>query len=281
MGRPFISHGSSEWHSAAIQVLKDKGMEITAKVEDVVSWLDSQRKTSYRLSVLRVEDDTASDVPALPTASRAGGTPYLMPGEAWPTGSTDVPLTFLYQINLSNMPREVRAVMGHDSGLFQLFVDEELPGCSINEDTGYYLVRVLAPEQLTTGEVNTTPPPDDVDVYPACDITGTVKLEDLPNYEDLREMLPGDLKGEVTDKVLELLESDNELFKTESGDKLAGWPHWCQGPEWGKTEDGERYVHVFQFEGQHVDMSVGDSGTLVVQRHPRDPNQWRVGWACC
>ena len=36
-----------------------------------------------------------------------------------------------------------------------------------------------------------------------------------------------------------------------------------------------------QIEGDIIPFAIGDSGTLLVQRHPESPDTWGVSWACC
>lgn len=50
---------------------------------------------------------------------------------------------------------------------------------------------------------------------------------------------------------------DHEIVETEAGDKLAGWPRWCQGADWAQDEtSGDKYVQLLQLEVscyQHMD----------------------------
>ena len=50
------------------------------------------------------------------------------------------------------------------------------------------------------------------------------------------------------------------LYATQSGDKLMGWPNWCQGPEWAKTGAGQRYLQVVQVRSGGRREALGQAG---------------------
>lgn len=67
------------------------------------------------------EDKTSPDYPI--TSSRVGGLPALLPDEPWP----NMKMQFLYQINLSTIPKRLQLILGTE-GLLQLFWEIESGG---------------------------------------------------------------------------------------------------------------------------------------------------------
>jgi hypothetical protein len=41
------------------------------------------------------------------------------------------------------------------------------------------------------------------------------------------------------------------------------------------------HAQLMQLEGEVVNFAVGDSGTLLMQRHPHNRSEWDITWACC
>eukprot|EP00198_Chlamydomonas_reinhardtii_P007541 XP_001696878.1 predicted protein [Chlamydomonas reinhardtii] len=210
--------------------------------------------------------------------SKIGGLPYLLPDEEWPTNNGDG-LSFLWQFRLQELPGPVRAALGHSSGLMQLFISEAL-----DEDEGqWYLLRVVTESQLQPrdpADVAAQLPHEHFELYPEKAVLGFDRVMDCPCSEDALSDLPPGVDDHQAAVVLDRLSSAG-LYATQSGDKLMGWPNWCQGPEWAKTGAGQRYLQVVQVEGTLVPFAVGDSGTLVLQRHPTDVATWGISWACC
>mmetsp|Transcript_15208 Transcript_15208/g.32964 ORF Transcript_15208/g.32964 Transcript_15208/m.32964 type:complete len:285 (+) Transcript_15208:101-955(+) len=283
MGRPFQDGAPSDWCQSAVTSLEEQGTNINGAIEQIICWIDRQHKPGFHFEVNEV-DDEGREGPC-PTGSRIGGRPFLLPGESWPcVEGSDKKMSFVYQIRLDSMPREVQDAMGHTSGLFQVFFDTDLPGFDINNDKGYYLVRVVPQEEIDVAEGSVrdvSVPPGLVMLSPCCEITGVTPCVDLPHVDDVLDMMPEELKqAEGASDVAYALQ-DAEVMMPHGGDKLAGWPDWCQGPEWGLTDEGGHFVHVMQVEASHTrNLMIGDAGTLIIQRHPTDANHWRLGWAC-
>ncbi|KAG2488754.1 hypothetical protein HYH03_012752 [Edaphochlamys debaryana] len=294
----------AEWLAKAKQSLESAGIvteENEPTVSAVLEYVIGQRRAAFHISV----DEEASDAPDL-LSSRVGGLPYLPPGSTWPVNAGTA-LTHLWQLRVAELPAAVQLELGHSRGLLQLFIADTL------DDAGgdWYVFRVLDESQLVPrdrseiavpgqarrrrpaggsgsesgaeggsaepGEDDEVEPPEIMDERA---VSGFERVADWPQREDLMDGLPGGLDAALAGRVVEML-VDAGLCSTAGGDKLLGWPNWCQGSEWIQTPGGQRYTQVMQVEGSVVPFSVGDSGTLLLQRHPTDFGEWRVSWACC
>lgn len=264
-----------------------EGTESDQKLEvsQFLEALYNQRKTGYSMVVEKPE----ADLPR--TASKIGGLPFLVPDEPWPrtrdaSGNHDPlghEMTFIMQLRIRDMPSDAQALFGVPDGLFQLFYDDDLPGYNINTDHDYYLARVIRPGQVDDASASfNMSRPEEIAVLEEKAVVGYESFDDWPYWEDVEIPDDGGLSRNAMDQIREVLQNAG-LSDNVGGDKLGGYPHWCQGPEWGLIDGtNERYIHLVQFEGEHAqEINIGDSGTMVVQRHPREPDMFKVGWACC
>jgi hypothetical protein len=85
------------------------------------------------------------------TASRFAGTPWLAPGESWPTcGACHRPLALFLQLNLSDLPAELEGRFG--AGLLQFFYcrhtasDGDCPSEGFEPFAKGHLVRLVQPD---------------------------------------------------------------------------------------------------------------------------------------
>lgn len=288
MGRPFLVYSSDgedaspsadettstsgrDWHEEALSLLEDRGYEETEPLHAILRWIYTQRRTAF---LPRVEAVTA---PTGPLETRVGGKPYLRASEEWPTNN-DKPLAFLWQFRVQELPSDVQRVLGISSGLLQVFIDEELDEA---DGKAGHCVRVLDDAELVVhpGAADVVPPRT-VSVFEEKAVLRYQPAEDFPHVDDLYGAVPASLDQTLARDVIDAL-AEQDVLSTVVGDKLLGWPNWCQGAEWVATPDGAQYVQVMQVEGVLVDFTVGDSGTLLIQRHPTDRTEWDVSWACC
>ncbi|KAG2453489.1 hypothetical protein HYH02_001710 [Chlamydomonas schloesseri] len=286
MGRPFIDYeeedatpsgaDSEDWLKLARAVLSELGYgsDGDAGLEGLLTHFASIRKPAWKPR----DGDVPEGAGLSLLDSKIGGLPFLLPDEDWPSNNGDG-LSFLWQFRVQELPGPVRAALGHSTGLMQLFISEAL-----DEDEGrWYLVRVVEESQLRPrdpAQVAAQLPHEHFELYPERAVLGFDRFMDCPCTEDALSDLPPGVGEDQAAVVLDRLASAG-LYGTQSGDKLMGWPNWCQGSEWVEAETGQRYLQVVQVEGTLVPFAVGDSGTLVLQRHPTDRAVWGVSWACC
>lgn len=195
------------------------------------------------------------------TESGFGGLPTLLPGEPWPRCrhcQREMPL--FVQLDLSSLPDSP------GRGLLQLFYcNAHEPHCEVEceawrgNDTSM-LLRVIEPD--------TAPPPSKPRFAAPIKskvIVGFVEKKDQPVDEDLREVC-GVYEG---------------YPKTQSGDKLWGWPAWPQGPEWQRCPIcNERMEQILQLDsGKGLDHQWGDLGSAHIFLCRKHPTQLAFCWA--
>ena len=116
------------------------------------------------------------------TASKFSGTPYLAPGESWPTcPRCGEPMALFLQLDLGALPDELGGELG--SGLLQMFYCVSRRDCPIRGEgrlepfSPYQLLRRVCP---SPGGPPPVPPTFDLEL-PARRITGWEPVEDYPD----------------------------------------------------------------------------------------------------
>ncbi|KXZ56895.1 hypothetical protein GPECTOR_1g807 [Gonium pectorale] len=283
MGKPFLTYEDDDeedehnlsakaWMEAARKALEGHDID-SASLEAALKRICDLRRPAFKPNCEPAPEDGLGLL-----ESKIGGLPYLTPHEAWPTAD-GCPLAHLWQQRVGELPLAVQEALGHCRGLLQVFVLETLDQ---DGDGSWYLVRVLGEEQLAPrprSEVAQALPAELelLDEHRVCSYS---RSYDFPVLDDLLSELTPQLDPDVVADVVNGLQEAN-LYRTLSGDKLLGWPNWCQGPEWCEDERRRRFTQIVQIEGSVVDFPVGDSGTLLLQRHPEQRNLWAASWACC
>ncbi len=201
---------------------------------------------------------SVSELQPAPESTRVGGYPYVPATEdfTWPVNSAGEKLTFVLQVNFSELPRLEGTP---ESGLLQWWVDGHSDTWGLTftkEDTGregLYLKHYSA-EQLTEAKY-----PIDAEL-PSEDELGepplfnpeksfgfTAKLDwSLPSGEGvykLEEELRG-LYGELEDA---LYERKLELPFQTNAIQVAGYPHFVQGDPRDSSRPGEFLLQVESF----------------------------------
>ncbi|MBK8269233.1 MAG: DUF1963 domain-containing protein [Planctomycetes bacterium] len=104
---------------------------------------------------------------------------------------------------------------------------------------------------------------------------------DLVNVEcrELGLVMKG-LSNHINDLDMEVAEA---ISSAASGDKLGGWPHWIQSPEYPSCpECGSIMEHFFQIDsGDHLEYMFGDAGCGHITQCPKHRGRFAFGWACC
>ncbi|QDT14522.1 DUF1963 domain-containing protein [Alienimonas californiensis] len=248
-------------------------------------WIAKRERPAWRPTV--EEGDGA------PTDSKFAGLPLLAEGEAWPAcGGCGQPLELFLQLDLDALPDELGDRYG--SGLVQLFycTGDCDGGWEPFNSEGVSLCRVLpagagAPAAENPG---TFPPQRIVGWEPLVDRPHGMEHERLGLVTDYHfnavpyrptevicEEVGFRAEGMATAKAIA------ERIAPADGDKLAGWPHWGQGPERPACpECGEAMELLFQLDSEaNVPFMFGDSGVGHVTQCPTHKQVVAFGWACC
>ncbi|GIL73314.1 hypothetical protein Vretimale_4884 [Volvox reticuliferus] len=290
MGRPFILYEEADmsdlspststyqtyemWSQAAIKALDESEIVYRRASSNpamlaILEYLFSKRRVAF-LPICEPAPDRFLSI----YESKIGGVPYLLPSESWPCNNGRG-LTHLWQLRVRDLPAAVRQALGYSQGLLQVFLSE-----SLDEDEGkWYLVRVLDEGQIVYRDASEIVLPPDVNLLDQQRVTSFRCAYDFPLTEDALAAMPGGLDDGMAIYVINMLQEAG-LYSTLPGDKLLGWPRWCQNPEWRLTDEGEAYVQLMQIEDSVAPFTVG-TGTLLLQRHPTDRQQWDASWACC
>jgi hypothetical protein len=217
------------------------------------------------------------------TASKYGGIPWLSQGESWPAcGHCHRAMHLFIQINLRELPPDVGGRFGE--GMIQFFYCKRR---DCVEDCGGKL------------------PPDEMSAVRLVDLDARGRPGFRP--EGPEDLVPAELvvdwkkqidyhpdRGELEDLGIEFTDEERDLFDgwglNETGDKLAGWPAWIQGPESIVCRScGQHMRHAFQFEPHvHLNYSFGqeffdrpvDSGCGWLFQCPEHKGQLAFTWQC-
>ncbi|GLI69168.1 hypothetical protein VaNZ11_013737 [Volvox africanus] len=258
MGRPFILyeepdvtdlslststyHTYEQWCQAALKALDESRSSSNTDVFSLLEYLFSKRRVAF-LPICEAASDRFLSL----YESKIGGVPYLLPSESWPCNNGRS-LTHLCQLRVRDLPAAVRQALGYNQGLLQgsgissgCWTSSRL--CTVR------CLRSYFPLTSTCWSSNASRPLD------ANMIFRLPKMRSRP------------------------CRMEAGLYSTLPGDKLLGWPRWCGAPIWRMTDDGEAYVQLMQIEDSVAPFTVG-TGTLLLQRHPTDRQQWDASWAC-
>jgi len=209
------------------------------------------------------------------SASKFSGMPWLKQNEDWPQcQNCGKPMQLFVQLNLDELPEALEGEFGH--GLLQMFYcTGQEPLCEVECEAFFPFAKsVLTRVVQAGGDAHSIEIPAIENLFPPKHITGWEEIDDCPNGEE------GEALG------LELEESEWEALSEEgfpqSGDKLAGWPHWVQGVEYPNCPlCGERMRLLFQLDSDdHVPYMFGDVGCGHITQCKHHKNQLAFGWAC-
>ncbi|MEA5515412.1 WGR domain-containing protein [Nodularia sp. UHCC 0506] len=232
-------------------------------------------------------------------ASKFCGRPWLAEDETWPTcPNCAQPMQLFFQLNLAELPEPVREEFG--TGLLQMF--HCIPGdCQPEGEYGtiYYgrepyliknvIIRLVQP--LGNGS---TPPLPEIDGqeygidFPAKTITDWVEIEDYPHPDDLVALVYGWDQVTNCDRGNELAgrlgcEQYDEVYPTDEGDKLGGYPRWVQDMECpGCPVCHAPMRQVFQLAScDNLPYMFGDMGIAHVLQCKTHKDQFAFVWAGC
>lgn len=261
-------------------------MDTPEIVKSLEPWLAKQRRPAWKP---RVRDGDGA-----PTASKFAGTPWIGAEDPWPEcGSCGKLLPLFLQLDLAKLPKELEGRFG--DGLLQLFY------CTRDDCQGQGGWEPFADDLSRVRIVHPSGPgikaagPGDLEPFPAKTIVEWKQLVDLPStaeHEDLGltyhyDFDAGTTRLECKELGLDFKEVRDDMLaenisNSESGDKLGGWPHWIQGPEYPSCPTcSETMVLLFQVDSEdHVPFMWGDAGCAHITQCPTHQDVVAFGWAC-
>ncbi|HEV7226064.1 MAG TPA: DUF1963 domain-containing protein [Pirellulales bacterium] len=261
-------------------------MESSVIVEQLEPWRAKHRRAAWKPIV--EEGDRAI------TASKFSGVPWIGPTAPWPECMLcKQPLPLFVQLNLDELPDELEGRFG--TGLLQLFyclTDEcqGFGGWAPFEDSLSRVRVVRADGHATPVEARRA-----ATHFPPKQIVGWERFLDLPaspDHEELGLLYDYDLGARtaqiecpelgLTFKNIRDERLPEKIADSDSGDKLAGWPAWSQGPEYPHCPKcGRRMILVFQIDSEdNLPFMFGDTGTGHITQCPDHRDVVAFGWAC-
>lgn len=220
--------------------------------EQLSHWVEKNQREAW---IPEVVDGDSS-----PTSSKYGGLPWLASAADWPEcGSCQRPLTFLFQLNLDELPSELAGQFG--SGLLQLFYCQHIESDCDSDfaDASLAFVdlakhsRVVQPStDCFKGPHPKLAPPKSIKAWRASsDFPRPAEHERLglsysydwdkeeiriecPNFDLVLDQLPiqENYPEAISDSVME--------------DKLGGWPAWIQNanyPRCPRCQEAMQFVY--------------------------------------
>jgi len=250
-------------------------------------------------------DDVTPSNPRL--ASKFGGVkPYMPAGKVWPVcEACEDKKTFVCQINIRQVPKEIQSHIGLDSGLFQLFYCFE---CS--EFDGVFKdveiipekelcvpgLKVLAAEKAARSTnlkaknipgsvkkfINEMKVAEDENEYPERFVKWEVAgYKEIMNSEELSDVITQDM-SDAYDELDEFYDADGMTRGPYGGVKLGGYVCWVQGVEYPECPDCKvdmKTTFLQISEEELFSNSWGDCGVAHVTLCPRCKRPG-LGWAC-
>ena len=232
--------------------------------------------------------------PGASSRSWFGGLPLAVGhDDPWPScASCNAPMRLMLQLDLADLPEGFDAALRE--GVLQVFYCGSDDGSC---DTwapfsGTHVLRVVEPSQV---EAN---PPGDIETWPKVPVTGWRRFEDAPDPEE-HERLGIEYTYDFNRDVVHVRSTEPEIVlegigldldpdvehvisTAARGDKLGGWPHWVQGPEYPICPECEEPMELLvQIDSEdHLDYMFGDLGCGHVTQCRNHPRILAFGWAC-
>jgi len=214
-------------------------------------------------------------------SSKFSGKAYIPEGEDWPVcPNCKRPMQLFVQLDLGALPNELGERFG--AGLLQMFYCTSYePNCEVAH-SGWVpfskngVVRVLRPK----GPGRDLEVPSTERYFPAKRIVGWEPLDDYPGLEVLEEQ-GVEIDNSLYDRIFE--EEKNRAWPSPAqGDKLSGWPFWCQGPEYPECPRcGKTMRLLFQLDSEDdLPYMWSDSGIGHITQCEDHKDVVAFGWAC-
>ncbi len=206
------------------------------------------------------------------TDSKIGGYPYLRSETDWPTcPNCQQHFQLFLQLDRKILPEQAQ------EGLIQLFYctnQERL--CAQKLDGFYAFSQAHATRLIFPKGPSTKITPQINEVFPEKRIIGWEAKPDYPHYEELIA-----LGMELNWKLYDQLDAQGRGTPL-MGDKLFGWPHWVQSPEYPlDRQTGSQMNMLFQLDSEvNLPFMFGDMGIGHLTQSPDNPEELAFGWAC-
>jgi hypothetical protein len=209
--------------------------------------------------------------------SKIAGSPWLPDGVAWPScPNCEQAMQLLVQLDLDSLPEHAPS---HGPGLAQLFYcTSSEPLCEVDCQAFFPFAK-----SCVTRIVDGHAPGRDAEARTVPNalapkrIVGWTPEEDLPGFEELREVLGVEVAYD--DPLYHALHASERPL---ANDKLRGWPHWVQSVEYPACpECKEPMGLLFQIDSNdQVGWQWGDLGCAHWCQCAKHPGQMAFGWAC-
>lgn len=207
-------------------------------------------------------------------ASKFGG--MALVSADWPVPTCpgcQQPLTLLVQLNPADLPADMAPRLQHQ--VLQLFYcTNGQTNCESDYEAFFpfsrsVVVRLVPLIEPVAGVLAPTS-------FPAKTIVGWQAVQEHPDPEDWADLTPP-IERNNAGQVLE-----SEWYRCLSDDKLGGWPHWIQGPEYPNCPTcGQQMQLLFQVASEdHLPYMFGDMGIGHITQCPMHPQVLAFGWAC-
>ena len=209
---------------------------------------------------------------AFSQVSKIGGLPYLRSNEDWPScPNCGRHLQLFLQLDLSQLPKPVE-----EEGLVQLFYcTNEMDLCAQKLDAYFPFSKGVVARKIEVQGPSAQIEPNLPDLFPEKRIIGWEAKEDFPHYEELLE-----LGMNIDERLYGKLEMEDKATPL-MGDKLWGWPHWVQSPDYPfDRKTGTKMELLFQLDSEvNLPFMFGDMGIGHLTQSPDNPGELAFGWA--
>lgn len=199
--------------------------------------------------------------------SKFGGKPFVSKTHSWPVCVCGEQMAFFLQLNSNHLPSKLNKEEVFGEGLLQLFYCIK---CDNYEPfTKSHNIRLIKLDELNT----------DVDINEIkidFEYRKIIDWQEFFDYPRVDEML--DLES-LNDEEIEQYENE---YKSKSGEKLLGWPHWVQGVEYVFCPICSKQMrYIFQLDSErNIDFMFGDMGIGHISQCKDHPEQLVFTWAC-
>lgn len=254
------------------------------------------------------------------TTSKFAGKPWLGADEIFPRcGDCNNLMRFFFQLNLEQVPNSLKSEFGE--GLLQFFycvdcddwqpfsqshlvriiqpsgepAEYELPyfidnwtdDPMLKDSKGQFTARIIVnwegttdyPDWIDAESTGVTLSDEDVRVLLSTSNRKESELQDFSHLIDTARKYA--LRSQRSEIVHQIMEEEN--FLPPEKDKLAGYPHWVQDPEYPNCPICDRSMDrlIFQFASDdNITYIWGDSGTGYFLQCPEHKEQVAFLWQC-
>ncbi|KAK9881476.1 hypothetical protein WA026_016360 [Henosepilachna vigintioctopunctata] len=223
--------------------------------------------------------------------SKVGGMPYLPVGEKYPCDSKGYPLTFLMQINFSEIP----PLLDYPTeGILQFYINEtdDLMGLDFDNPTNQEGFRVLYfqtiendESKLQSGVPNSESNSED---YTGCGPLDKNCILGMEFYREKQYITPFDYRFDKSISFAhdyDIVDVYQEALGT-SGHRIGGYPHFTQTDPRVNHEEFQEYELLVQLDSDGNGILWGDMGIGAFFIHPNDLKDCNFSkvlynWDCC